>query len=187
MQLDEFRSDGDPRLVSITTLSRRLRWALLGAIGLLAVVLLGVAVALALGLDIGTAHVDFTGTRVPIEDVEAPDVILLLVLVCPGLAVVGAILYQYERLLALYERGTILTADNAMRIRRAGQLMVVLGVFGPIFSLATGIVAARLGWGLSIWELKLDPSLLLAGVANIVIGHVMSIACDISVDADLTI
>ncbi len=187
MKLDELRDTGDRRLASIRTLSRRLRLALRALIGLLVLAAAAVIVSLVLGLEMVKPMVEVAGTRIPVEDLTGRDVAVLILLVCPGAFLVGAILYQYERLLALYEDGVILAAENAMRIRRAGQLMVVLGVLGPVLGVLAGIFAALFGSTHATLELGTEVSLLLAGVANIVIGHVMSIACDISADADLTI
>jgi len=175
----------DQHLERITTLSRRLRFAL-RVILVLALVAL-VTVLFGLGSGAGTATVDIGGAKIDLGRVPGAGWLLVFGLIVPFFAVVLALLYQADRLLGLYQRGQIFAAENGHRIRRAGQLLIALWVLEIIVVPLVMLVANRVGPGLEEVSIDVDLGLLLAGIFVIVIGHVMSIGAELAEDQALTI
>lgn len=181
---------GNQRLQRIRTLSRRLRWAVRAI-----VVIVVVAVLLVLlGIGGDSAHLDLGGTRIDISGTGVGFRLLLLVCIAPAVAVVLALLHQTDRLLGLYQAGTVFAPENGQRIRRSGQLLMVLAVLDTITGpLLAAMALSRFGAGIiesaQIADVSLDLNigLFLAGVFVVVIGHVMAVGSELAEDQALTI
>lgn len=102
-----------------------------------------------------------------------------------------AVLYQFERLLALYQRGLVFERASAARIRKAGLLLVLAPIVGMFATLLAGPVFYLLGLAPEVvLRLEIDHVVLfcvLVGLAAAIVGRVMEEAAALSEDASLTV
>ncbi len=183
-----------PRVLRVRVLSRRVRIAFWGLIGFF---LVGAAIMVPLALlsvdgfnggwregtyDFSGARVDFrlvTGWR------QLPFSVLTTVPVAIGLAVI----WQLDRLLAAYQKGVILTAGNARRIRCVGVLLMswcaVEAGIGVLARLLLGILQLRYAVERDAFVIHLEW--FLAGFIVLIVGHAMRAASEVAEEAALTV
>lgn len=183
-----------PRVLRVRVLSRRVRIAFWGLIGFF---LVGAAIMVPLAL-LGVdgfsggwreRTYDFSGARVDFRLVtgwhQLPFSVLTTVPVAIGLAVI----WQLDRLLAAYQKGVILTAGNARRIRRVGLLLMgwcaaEVGM-GVVARLLLGIL--QLGHAAERGAFVLHLEWFLAGFIVLIVGHAMRAASEVAEEAALTV
>lgn len=145
-------------------------------------------------LGIGSTSLEgLSGYRVMLADFEVRSRgefkwqdLALLVFWLPLLGLGFAIFQQAERLLASYQRGVILDADNARRISRIGLFIVVFSVLLTVEDIVVAGLSASLGVPQD-GSITVELSWILAGVVVRAIGYAMGIACEIAEDAELTV
>ena len=183
-----------PRVLRVRVLSRRVRIAFWGLIGFF---LVGAAIMVPfalLGVDGFSGGwrerpYDFSGARVDFRLItgwrQLPFSVLTAVPVAIGLAVI----WQLDRLLAAYQKGAILTARNARRIRRVGLLLMswcaAEASIGVLARLLLGILQLRYAAERDAFVLNLEW--FLAGVVVLIVGHAMRAASEVAEEAALTV
>ena len=183
-----------PRILRVRVLSRRVRIAFWGLIGFflafsavsMVLILLGVS-----GWSAGwrEGSYDFSGVSVDFRLIdgwrELPFIVLGGVPVAIGLAAV----WQLDRLLAAYQKGVILTARNALRIRRVGLLLLAWCVAEFFVGLVAGVLLSvlRLGHAAEPHAMALNLEILLAGCIVLIVGHAMRAASVVAEEAALTV
>ena len=180
-----------PRVLRVRVLSRRVRLAFWGFLALFSVVSV---LLVSVGVDGWTAKTserayDFSGVRVDFRLIdgwcELPFFALTAVPVAIGLAVI----WQLDRLLAAYQKGVILTAGNALRIRRVGLLLVGWCVAEPCIGVVAVLLVGFLQLGHAVESLAMVFNLpwLLAGCVVLIVGHAMRAASVVAEEAALTV
>ena len=176
----------DERISRIAVLSRRLRWAIRSIAALLvlatAVILIGVGSG-----SFATVRLNFHGVELPIEQIPLEGRLLLLACFAPLFGLVLVLLWQCDRLLRLYERGVIFSAENARIIRRCGQITLALAVVDTIVAPLAALVMVSNGAADVDVSIDVNIGLLLAGVGILVVGHVMSLGAEMAEESALTI
>lgn len=182
-----------PRVLRVRVLSRRVRIAFWGLIGFFLVGAAIMAPLALLGVDGFSggwreSTYDFSGARVDFRLItgwrQLPFSVLTAVPVAIGLAVI----WQLDRLLAAYQKGAILTARNARRIRRVGLLLMSwcaaeAGI--GVLALLLGILQLRYAAERDAFVLNLEW--FLAGVVVLIVGHAMRAASEVAEEAALTV
>ena len=183
-----------PRVLRVRVLSRRVRivfWGLIGFVLVSAAIMVPLAL---LGVGDFTMvsrerQYDFSGAQVDFRLIsgwrELPFFALTAVPVAIGLAVI----WQLDRLLAAYQKGLILTARNALRIRHVGMLVVSWCVaevgIGFVAGLLLGIL--QLGHAAEHRAMVFNLPLFLAGLIVVIVGHAMCAASEVAEEAALTV
>ncbi len=203
--------ESDLRMARIAKLSRRLRFVILA---LLVVVVASQIIVLAVG-ELNWAFVwngpEDGDARSYSNSIDTGDStipsgfgfrLLALLLMVPWYAVYGGILFEFQRLLALYECGIVLVKENAKRIRMIGLLLLVspiVDIYKESFvEFLLGVAAKAVEWAtdgsgftsVHSLSIKLESDIgvvMLLGVAVIVIGHVMHEAADVAEESALTV
>lgn len=106
----------------------------------------------------------------------------LLVFWVPVLGVGLAILFQVVRLLASYQGGVIVDADNARRIGRIGWFILAICVLLFVGDLLEAALSASSYQGITVEWLWLMAGLVFRGI-----GYAMGIASKIAEDAELAV
>jgi hypothetical protein len=178
MNTPEIPANVNPRLSRIKKLSRILKLVFLlyfVVIGLL-MVLLGGLGQIHFNSSIRIDNQPFNSWR------DVPAVVKTYTGICCALYLLG--LMAFYRLLNLYEKGIIFSAENVSQIRRMGQLAVFYGVLNAFLP----VYAAR--------ALALSPTIpldiisspsFLAGCLTIIVAWVMDEGRKIQEEQDLTI
>lgn len=169
----------------ITTLSRRLRFAVRG-IG----VLLGlgmVVVLFAVGSGAVGGSMDIGGTKISLDEVRGPVRLALLGVVVPFFGLVAWLLWQTDRLLGLYARGQVFAPESGRLIRRCGQVLVALAVVDTVLGPLLLLVASQVGGVVEDISVDVNLGQFLGGFFVIVVGHVTSLGAEIAEDQALTI
>ena len=106
----------------------------------------------------------------------------LFVFWVPVLGLGVALLHQVDRLLASYQRGVIVDADNARRISRIGTFIV--GIWALLLGgdLLEAALSASSYEGITFEWLWAMVGLVFRGI-----GYAMGIACEIAEDAEFTV
>lgn len=105
----------------------------------------------------------------------------LFILWVPVLGLGVASLHQVDRLLASYQRGVIVNADNARRISRIG--IFIMGIWTLLLAgdLLEAALSASSNEGITFEWLWAMVGLVFRGI-----GYAMGIACEIAEEAELT-
>ncbi len=175
--------DNVERIRRIAVLSRRLRWAIWIGLALLIVVVFAAVIGIGFGV---STNLSLEGNTVALEKLAVGERLLILLLLSPMFVLGGWLIWSWDRLLALYQRGVIFSADNAAIIRRCGQLIIALAIVDTVVMPLGVMVLAR---ALPDTHVAVEPNLglLLVGVGIIVVGHVMSLGADMAEEASLTV
>ena len=183
-----------PRILRVRVLSRRVRIVFWGLIGFLLVfsaisivlTLLGVSGWSARGYE---RSYDFSGVSVDFRLIDGWREWPLRVLAGVPVAIGLAVIWQLDRLLAAYQKGVILTARNALRIRRVGLLLLAWCVAEFCIGLVAGVLVGvlRLGHAAEPHAMALNLEILLAGSIVLIVGHAMRAASVVAEEAALTV
>ena len=194
MSLGRLPPAEQPRVLRVRVLSRRVRLAFWGLIGFF-VLFAGVSVLLvSVGVDGWTAKTserayDFSGVRVDFRLIEGWRELPFFALTAVPVAIGLAVIWQLDRLLAAYQKGVILTAGNALRIRRVGLLLVGWCVAEPCIGVVAVLLVGFLQLGHAVESLAMVFNLpwLLAGCVVLIVGHALRAASVVAEEAALTV
>ena len=183
-----------PRVLRVRVLSRRVRLAFWGLIGFLALFSVVSVLLVSVGVDGWTAKTserayDFSGVRVDFRLIDGWRQLPFFPLAAVPVAIGLAVVWQLDRLLAAYQKGVILTAGNALRIRRVGLLLVGWCVAEPGIGVMAGLLVGFLQLGHAVESLAMVFNLpwLLAGCVVLIVGHAMRAASVVAEEAALTV
>ena len=183
-----------PRVLRVRVLSRRVRIAFWGFIGFLLVFAVVSQVLSLLGVGGWSATTversyDFSGVSVDFRLIDGWRQLPLTVLTAVPFGISLAVVWQLDRLLAAYQQGAILTARNALRIRRVGLLLLAWCVAEPCIGLIAGVLLGvlRLGYAAEPHAMVFNLPLFLAGCIVLIVGHAMRAASLVAEEAALTV
>lgn len=183
-----------PRVLRVRVLSRRVRLAFWGLIGFLALFSIVSALLAAVGVDGWTWKMrekayDFSGVRVDFRVIDGWRQLPFFALAAVPVAIGLAVVWQLDRLLAAYQKGVILTAGNALRIRRVGLLLVGWCVAEPGMGVVAVLLVGFLQLGHAVESLAMVFNLpwFLAGCVVLIVGHAMRAASVVAEEAALTV
>ena len=168
------------RLRTIAILSGRLRWVVWFFLAVLALTTVAVAVAPTAG---GLVLIGPTDAEVPLEQAPYSDRATVLGLLAPFVIGWLGVLWCCERLLVLYQHGTVLARANGRRIRQIGSWLLAIAAVRVL----QPFVAA---FFISGYHVRLSTDSLgfaAVGVGVIIVGHVMYLAAEVAEESELTI
>ena len=183
-----------PRVLRVRVLSRRVRlvfWGFIGFVVVGAVIMVPLAL---LGVGDFTARwseraYDFSGVRVDFRLISGWREVPFFVLTAVPVPIGVAVIWQLDRLLAAYQKGLILTARNALRIRRVGLLVVSWCVAEVGIGFVAGLLVGALQLGHAAVHLAIvfNLPLFLSGLIVLIVGHAMRAASEVAEEAALTV